>query len=117
MEKTAKANAKINLYLNVCGKREDGYHEIETVMQEISLCDEVSVGITENTLGGNRITLSSNDSRVPLNEKNIAYKCAGKFLEFTNTRLNMSFFSFFIDTSFLLVYIFYSIKEIKSMKL
>ena len=39
MEKTAKANAKINLYLNVCGKREDGYHEIETVMQEISLCD------------------------------------------------------------------------------
>ena len=35
MEKTAKANAKINLYLNVCGKREYGYHEIETDMQEI----------------------------------------------------------------------------------
>lgn len=32
MEKTVKANAKINLYLNVSGKREDGYHEIETVM-------------------------------------------------------------------------------------
>ena len=83
MEKTVKANAKINLYLNVSGKREDGYHEIETVMQEISLCDEVSVRITENSLGCNRITLSSNDSRVPLNEKNIAYKCAEKFLEFT----------------------------------
>ena len=83
MEKTVKANAKINLYLNVSGKREDGYHEIETVMQEISLCDEVSVRITENSLGCNRITLSSNDSRVPLNEKNIAHKCAAKFLEFT----------------------------------
>ena len=83
MKKTAKANAKINLYLNVCGKREDGYHEIETVMQEISLCDEVSVEIIENKLGGNRIKLSSNDSRVPLNEKNIAYKCTAKFLEFT----------------------------------
>ena len=69
MEKTAKANAKINLYLNVSGKREDGYHEIETVMQEISLCDEVSVRITENTLGGNRITLSSNARRSSLNSR------------------------------------------------
>lgn len=38
---TTKAYAKINLYLEVLGKRSDGYHEIQTVMQEIDLADEL----------------------------------------------------------------------------
>ena len=41
-----KAYAKINLMLNVLGKRPDGYHDLETVMQAVSLCDEITVAIT-----------------------------------------------------------------------
>lgn len=37
------APAKINLFLEILGKRQDGYHEIETVMQEVSLCDYISL--------------------------------------------------------------------------
>lgn len=37
------APAKINLFLEILGKRPDGYHEIETVMQEVSLCDYISL--------------------------------------------------------------------------
>lgn len=81
MKKTIKANAKINLYLNVGEKREDGYHEIESIMQEISLFDEITLSLTENGTSENEIVLTSNNPRVPLNEKNIAYKCAVAFLE------------------------------------
>ena len=35
--------AKINISLDIKGVREDGYHELETVMQRISLCDEITV--------------------------------------------------------------------------
>lgn len=86
MKRTIRANAKINLYLNVGEKRADGYHEIDTVMQEISLYDEISVELTVNGCVNdceNEITLSSNNPRLPLNEKNIAYKCADKFLAHT----------------------------------
>lgn len=41
-----RAYAKINLTLNVTGKRPDGYHEIETIMQAVSLCDDVSVTVS-----------------------------------------------------------------------
>ena len=36
-----KANAKINLYLDITGMLENGYHTLEMIMQSISLCDEV----------------------------------------------------------------------------
>ena len=35
--------AKINLHLDITGRREDGYHTVNTVMQTLSLCDEVTV--------------------------------------------------------------------------
>lgn len=44
---TVRAPAKLNLFLEVLGKRDDGFHEIETLMCPISLCDEVSVSRTE----------------------------------------------------------------------
>ena len=40
---TEKAYAKINLTLSVGERREDGYHEIDSVMHSISLCDEVTL--------------------------------------------------------------------------
>ena len=77
---TLKALAKINLYLDVIGIRDDGYHNIESVFQTISIYDVLSVQIN-NT---NTITVSTNDITIPSNENNIVYKAAQKFLEFIN---------------------------------
>lgn len=45
----AKAYAKINLFLDITGLRHDGYHELDTVMQSVSLFDEVSVTLGKGT--------------------------------------------------------------------
>ena len=39
------AYAKLNLTLDVLGKRDDGYHELETVMQQITLYDEIEIDV------------------------------------------------------------------------
>ena len=72
MIKEEKAYAKINLSLDITGKRADGYHLLETVMQSVSLYDTVRVE------KGPEITVSCSDPRVPP-EKNIARKAAGAF--------------------------------------
>ena len=75
---TLNAYAKINLYLDITGRRTDGYHTIETVMHSISLCDTVE--ITKIT-GETEIICS--DSSIPCDKSNIAYKCAAAFFEHT----------------------------------
>lgn len=73
------APAKINLTLDVLGKRPDGYHNISTIMQAIDLYDTVT--LSENESG--EITISCDYEGVPCNEKNICYKAAEKFFEKT----------------------------------
>ena len=75
MTENIKAYAKINLHLDVLRKREDGYHDVNTVMQSISLCDDVSVTLTDDK------TFSSecNVPGVPCDEKNIAVRAAALF--------------------------------------
>jgi len=63
--------AKVNLYLRVLAKRSDGYHDIETLMQKISLYDEMV--FTPIKQG---IILNCPDSLLPENEDNIVYKAA-----------------------------------------
>lgn len=72
------AYAKINLFLNITGKRPDGYHTLETVMHTISLCDEVCL---EKSSGD--IEIICTDSSIPCDERNIAHKCAKAFFEKT----------------------------------
>ncbi len=69
-----KANAKINLSLKINGKREDGYHLIDTVMQSISLYDEIEI------LKAEKITVKCDKYAIE-QEKNIAYKAAKLFFE------------------------------------
>lgn len=71
-----KAHAKINLSLDVVGKRDDGYHLLEMVMQSIALHDELTL---DKTPGG--IELTCNLPYVPLTSRNIAYKAIQRFLE------------------------------------
>ncbi len=67
-----KALAKINLGLDVLGKRKNGYHDVRMVMQTIYLYDNVTLQKTE-TPG---IELKTNLFYLPLDDKNIAYKAA-----------------------------------------
>lgn len=78
MEIKVLAPAKINLSLDVTGKRPDGYHNIETVMQAIDLYDEIT--ITNNDSG--EITISCNYEGVPCDESNICYKAAKRFFDY-----------------------------------
>ncbi|MBO5257193.1 MAG: 4-(cytidine 5'-diphospho)-2-C-methyl-D-erythritol kinase [Clostridia bacterium] len=80
LTKTIKSYAKINLYLNVGAKRPDGYHDLESVMQQVSLFDYVTVlRDTDTTQRGVRITCT--DRLVPSDDRNIAAKCAMAFLD------------------------------------
>lgn len=83
MKKTVTmcAPAKINLFLDVKELRGDGYHNIESVMQSISLCDKVTVTVDTDSSTGN-ITVTSLDSNVPANEDNICSKAVRKFFEY-----------------------------------
>lgn len=73
----AQANAKLNLYLDITGRRADGYHLLETVMQSISLADEVTVVVS----AGNGISLSCDREDVPTDEHNTAYRAAELFMQ------------------------------------
>lgn len=69
---TMVSRAKINLYLDVVGKRADGYHNIESIMQMVDFGDTVTVEHTEKT----GITVSTNHPELPVDEGNIAYRAA-----------------------------------------
>ena len=75
MEKVVlRAPAKINLALDVTGKRDNGYHDVRMVMQQIGLSDEIL--IEKISTGGDRITVETNSGELPLNEDNLVYKAA-----------------------------------------
>lgn len=69
---TVKAYAKINLTLDIVAKRSDGYHEVEMIMQSVSLHDIIT--LEPNNSG--EITLSCTKDNVPTDKRNIAYKAA-----------------------------------------
>lgn len=72
-----KSNAKINLSLDIVGKREDGYHLLSTVMQTVTLCDYVT--LRQQPKG---ITLSCNLPYIPTDSRNIAYRTAQAFFDY-----------------------------------
>lgn len=78
-----KAYAKINLYLDVTQKREDGFHEIKTVMHTVSLADEITV-IADRKGSTSQIRISIDGaSFLPTDGRNLAVKAAKLFLDRT----------------------------------
>jgi 4-diphosphocytidyl-2-C-methyl-D-erythritol kinase len=73
---TIEAPAKINLTLDVKGKRSDGYHELETIMHQVNLFDRITL---EPRSSG--IEIASNSNGVPLGPDNLAYKAAQIILQ------------------------------------
>ena len=71
------AFAKINLTLDVLGKRPDGYHDLQSVMQTISIRDDVEIDVgTEEPW-----TLSCSEEGIPTDEGNLAWKAAKVFFD------------------------------------
>lgn len=71
------AYAKLNLTLDVLGKREDGYHDIKSVMQTISIRDDIEIDVGT----GKPWSLSCTMEGIPTNEKNLAWKAARVYCE------------------------------------
>lgn len=74
---TEKAYAKINISLDITGRRDDGYHDMLMVMQTVTLCDDVTVELTD----GENSSASCNLHFIPCDERNLAVKAANMFFE------------------------------------
>ncbi len=75
-----KANAKINLYLDVISKRKDGFHDIKSVMHSVSLFDEITVTYLPSQERSVKL-LANGEKFLPTDDKNIAVKAANLFME------------------------------------
>lgn len=78
-----KAYAKINISLDVVGKREDGYHLLKMIMQQIELYDELNINKfhTKSDKYEERINITCNKHYIPCDERNLAFKAAKIFME------------------------------------
>jgi len=79
------ANAKLNLTLDVLGKRDDGYHELCMVMQSIDLRDRLNIRRTENDC----ITVNTNLCFLPSDGRNLAAKAAKAFFDYTGQSMGL----------------------------
>ena len=79
MEIKIQCPAKINLSLKIINKRDDGFHNIESIMQTISLYDYLTISAEPAEV--TEITLSGNSLEIPYNEKNLVHKAAVLFME------------------------------------
>src|SRR5256885_107094 len=66
------AFAKINWWLRVLGKRVDGYHEIDTILQTVSLHDRITFESTDD----DSIHLRCDDRSIPTDERNLVWRAA-----------------------------------------
>ena len=66
---------KVNLLLNILGKRPDGFHEVETILLPVNFCDRLTF-----ERGGHGIELSCSDSMLPTDSKNLVHRAAAAFL-------------------------------------
>ncbi len=91
MKLSLSAFAKVNLFLEVTGKRPDHYHNICSVMTQIALCDSVHMETLESSCdSGERILLHCSDSSLPCGEKNLAWRAAEAFMRATGVFLPVS---------------------------
>lgn len=76
---TLKAPAKINLILDIVGKRADGYHNLRSVMQAISIFDYVTLNVKGEKCELPEISITCDKPDIPTDESNIAYKACKAF--------------------------------------
>ncbi len=83
----AFAYGKINLHLDVLDRMENGYHNVESVMQSVSLYDTVTLEIESfDNCSENIIEISVPSGKIPNDKTNLVYKCAKKFFDTTGIK-------------------------------
>lgn len=77
------APAKLNLFLAITGRREDGFHDLVSVVAPLTLGDALSIELRESRSGGARFELTCNDPMVPADSSNLVIRAAQAFAEAT----------------------------------
>lgn len=75
-----KAYAKINLMLDILSRLDNGYHDLFMIMQSVGIYDTISIEANNSS----EITINCNVADIPTDEKNVAYKAAVEFFNYTN---------------------------------
>src|SRR5262249_44825012 len=70
-----RSPCKVNLLLNILGRRADGFHELETVMHPVQFCDRLVF-----TRAGTGVNLTCNQPELPLDSGNLVVRAAANFL-------------------------------------
>ena len=76
MTTTFRSFAKINLHLEIRGRRSDGYHDLETIFQTVDLTDSITIEVTR----GGGVDLSVSEGQAPSDKTNLAHRAAVAFL-------------------------------------
>lgn len=76
MTLTKASPCKVNLILNILGKRADGFHELETVMHPVNVCDQISFA-----RGGTDVQLTCSHPELPVDARNLVFRAATVFLQ------------------------------------
>src|SRR5258708_1469928 len=72
-----QSSCKVNLLLNILGKRADGFHELETLMHPIGVFDRLAF----RRGGGQGIELTCSEASLPTDSRNLVYRAAAMFVE------------------------------------
>ena len=70
------SSCKVNLLLNILGQRPDGFHELETIMQPVNLCDRLQF-----TREGSALQLTCSEPTLPTDSTNLVHRAASVFLQ------------------------------------
>jgi len=87
--RTEKAYAKINLFLDVVAKREDGFHDIKTVMHEIALCDELDVAVEPSNASSVTLDVIGAED-IPVGKDNLVCKAAELYMQQSSQLFNVT---------------------------
>jgi 4-diphosphocytidyl-2-C-methyl-D-erythritol kinase len=79
--------AKINLWLEVIGKRQDGYHDISSLMLPISVFDNISIDLRP---GGGHISITCDSPEIPSDDRNLAWRAADLYVKSSNRKAGMN---------------------------
>ncbi|MEO8664301.1 MAG: 4-(cytidine 5'-diphospho)-2-C-methyl-D-erythritol kinase [Ignavibacteria bacterium] len=83
---TLKSYSKINIGLRILKKRDDGFHDLETIFYPVKLHDEIMIEIERSATGYNSVLLRSNRSFIPLTKDNLCYRAIENFFKIFHVR-------------------------------
>ncbi len=85
-----KAYAKVNLALDVLRRREDGYHDVKMIMQNLDIYDELEFEVIDRDTEDVNITLTVNKEGIPTDDRNLVYKAIALLFDAYNIKSHIA---------------------------